>query len=244
MFFTERCRATLLWTFNTLKINSISRMARLLQKDPRTFLAETFVQQKYGSWFLPSVIAGTLACGLAGGAVASPITCDVSDATANGAIADECAGDTGVGANTSDEAAFVNSEFGGSPFTFVDKTGEASSVAGFVLSVETGGDSDPFKFLYKLTVPDSYVGTVIDWVLVIKQGSNSTLAYLFESVTLGIDGGFNNFWLNPSGKAVNDFSHASGLIRTTTVPVPEPATLTLVVLGLMLTGVSGLRRRL
>jgi hypothetical protein len=180
----------------------------------------------------------------AGAASAAPIDCYIDDANANGSYADQCAGDDAIGANPSDETTFVNGAFGGSAFTFVDKTGEASSVAGFVLNVtmdETPDQPDLYHFLYTLTVPAAYVGTVVDWVLVIKQANNSTIAYLFNAVTLGIDGGFNSFWINPSGKEVSDYSHASGLIRESTVTVPEPGTLVLTGLGLLLAG--ALRRR-
>jgi hypothetical protein len=184
------------------------------------------------------------ACGLlafAGNASATPITCSVLNADANGANATACAGDNAIGANPSDETTFVNGAFAGDDFTFVDKTGEASSLAGFVLTVTADATPDPYKFLYTLTVPDSYVGTIVDWVLVVKQASSSTIAYLFDDVTLGIEGGYNSFWLNPSEKLVNDFSHASGLLRTTATRVPEPGTMGLLGAGLLAFG--WMRRR-
>lgn len=181
------------------------------------------------------------------GANAAAISCNVNDASANGAVADECAGDNAIGANPNDETAFVNTNFqdGGDPFLFVDKTGEASTLADFVLTV-TSDDSTPYLFDYTLEVPIAWIGEVVDWVLVIKQASNSTTAYLFEDVTLGIEGGFNSFWINPAGKTVNDYSHASGLLRVADGgggddEIPEPGVLFLMGAGLLGLGLA--RRR-
>jgi hypothetical protein len=179
-------------------------------------------------------------------ASAIPITCNVLNASANGSYADACAGDDAIAANPGAETTFVNTSFAGDDFLFVDRTGDASSVAGFVLNVSsdpTPDAPDLYRFLYTLTVPNEYVGTVVDWALVIKQASDSTIAYLFNDVTLGIDGGYNSFWLNPAGKWTNDFSHASGLIRVSPVQVPEPGTLPLMLVGLILAVAGTLRRR-
>lgn len=190
---------------------------------------------------LPALAAlGMLVC--ASNASAGPITCNVNNANANGDVADACKGDNAIGANPASETTFVNGAFAPGGFAFVDKTGEASAVAGFELTVETGA-ADPYKFLYSLVVPTQWLGAVVDWVLVIKQANNSTIAYFFDDVTLGIDGGFNSFWLNPKEKLQNDFSHASGFIRGTPTTVPEPGALTLTLLGLTLVGARALRRR-
>lgn len=194
-----------------------------------------------------TLLAAALAVGMfAGTANAAAISCNVNDAMANTQIADECVGDNAIGANKTAETAFVNTNFqdGGDPFIFVDKTGENSQLAGFVLTV-TSNDTTPYLFDYTLAVPDAWMGEVVDWVLVIKQGSNSTVAYLFEDVTLGIMGGFNSFTLNGAGKKINDFSHASGLLREAgggdDDQIPEPGVLFLMGAGLLGLGLS--RRR-
>jgi hypothetical protein len=204
-----------------------------------------------------TLLATALAMGMfAGSANAAPISCNVNNAMANGSVADECVGDSAIGANPTAETTFVNTNFqdGGDPFIFVDKTGENSSVAGFVLTVTQGTTADPYLFDYTLAVPTAWVGEVVDWVLVIKQTSSITIAYLFEDVTLGIDGGFNNFYLNPAQKEVNDYSHASGLLRVAggddCLPndpdcgddeIPEPGVLFLMGAGLLGLGLA--RRR-
>lgn len=182
---------------------------------------------------------------------AASIACDINDASANGEIADECAGDDSIGADPASEKGFVNSQFqdGGDPFQSVARwdadenaaDNDGMDLSGFLLTVTEGDEEDAYLFSYILTVPAEFVGTVVDWVLVIKQANNSTIAYLFEDVTLGIDGGFNNFWLNPQGREVNDYSHATGFIRGDEPQLPEPTTLALLGLGLL--GLGAVRRR-
>lgn len=185
------------------------------------------------------------------------IACDVEDASANGSFADACVGDNAIGANPTDEKTFVNTNFQGSgdPFLYVGKfeggTGSNSTgadLAGFTLQVFQNSEDDDFLFGYRLLVPDEWVGVVVDWSLVTKQGNNSTIAYLFEEVTLGIDGGFNHFWINPANKTVNDFSHATGFIRGEPLtppgggPIPEPSLVLLMGIGFLGFGASQLRK--
>lgn len=174
-------------------------------------------------------------------AVAVPMDCGdgvntTESATANGAFANDCQyTDAGIASGAA-ITTYVNSVWGGG-FDYVGKDGETGELPGFTLSVVTSGMGGDYKYLYSLDVPESWVGQTVDWVLGIKQSSNSYVTYLFEDVTLGIDGMFNNFWLNPNQQVVNDFSFASGFIRPSSVP--EPGTLALLGLGAL--GVAGVR---
>jgi hypothetical protein len=199
---------------------------------------------------LISAMAATFAMGIyVGGAQAAAISCDTQDAMANAKYADQCAGDDNVGANPTNETTFVNNSLTGlgtaDDFFFVDKTGD-TGLAGFTLTVtESQDENGEFLFLYTLAVPTSYVGTMADWVLGVKQASDSFIAYLFKDVTLGIEGGFNSFYINPAGKTVNDYSHASGFLRTSgggdDDVIPEPGVLFLMGAGLL--GLGMARRR-
>lgn len=188
-----------------------------------------------------SVFAGAAVLALSQLATALPVVCGVNtteDATANGAYADAC---DYTASNIASQAAITdhtNSLWGGDGlFSYVGKHNEVG-MPGFSLVI-TPGDAE-HKYGYQLIVPDAWTGVTVDWVLGVKQANNSYMSYLFEDVVLGIDGGFNNFWLNPRDKLVNDYSFAAGFIRKTT-QVPEPG-----MLLLMLAGIGGLvasRRR-
>lgn len=184
--------------------------------------------------------------------IAGPIDCtgggvnDTHSATANGAYADACHYHTENIANPTDITDHTNLIWGaGGDFTYVGKDGEAGDIAGFSLSVSAG--EDPYKYSYQLLVPSEWQGVTVDWVLGVKQASNSYMSYLFNDVVLGIDGGYNNFWLNnsqgPQGpKLVNDYSFVAGFIRITDVPVPEPGTALLLATGIF--GLVASRKRM
>lgn len=188
-----------------------------------------------------SVFAGAAVLALSQLATALPMVCGVNtteDATANGAYADACNYTASNIASSAAITTHTNSLWGDDGlFSYVGKNGEVG-MPGFSL-VMTTGDAE-HKYGYQLLVPDAWTGVTVDWVLGVKQSNNSYVSYLFEDVELGIDGGFNNFWLNRNDKLVQDFSFVAGFIRETT-PVSEPG-----MLLLMLAGIGGLvasRRR-
>ncbi|WP_148864269.1 PEP-CTERM sorting domain-containing protein [Marinobacter fonticola] len=186
--------------------------------------------------FIGGMALMSLALG-SGNVMAVPVACGdgvntTESAVANGAFADACQyTDAGI-ANGADITSYVNSAWGGG-FDYIGKDDEAGDLPGFTLTVAENDEADAYKFAYSLDVPEAWLGQTVDWVLGIKQSSNSYVTYLFEDVTLGIDGLFNNFWLNPNQQTVNDFSFASGFIRPAVVSVSEPGTLALLALGVL-----------
>ncbi len=188
-----------------------------------------------------SVFAGAAVLALSQLVTALPISCGVNtteDATANGAYADDCNYTASNIASSAAVTNHTNSLWGDEGlFSYVGKNGEVG-MPGFSLVI-TAGDDD-HKYGYQLFVPDAWTGVTVDWVLGVKQSNNSYVSYLFKDVQLGIDGGFNNFWLNPKDKMVNNFSFVAGFVRQTAA-VSEPG-----MLLLMLAGLGGLvasRRR-
>lgn len=196
-----------------------------------------------------SLAAGIALLSMAKLSYAIPIVCgenNTESAMANGAYADDCNYEPSSVSSSADLLMHTNDLWGGEDaFTYIGKyengTGsEAGDMAGFTLTVFEGDDE--FKYGYQLTVSDAWNGKTVDWVLGVKQGSNSYMSYLFEDVTLGIEGGYNNFWISGGGKEVNDYSFIAGFIREVTVRVPEPGTLSLLTAGLL--GLYISRRRI
>lgn len=163
----------------------------------------------------PSTVIVISACFLFGALPihAAMITCS---ATANGLTANLCIEANKINPSKSNQTSYVNDNFqdSGDPFSFVGKF-EGNGVESNVLKVDTLS-SGQYQFDYELVVPSEWQGKVVDWTLLIKQ-ANSTIAYLFSGIELDsvITGSFNNFWTNPNGKSVNNYSHVSGFMRET-----------------------------
>ena len=179
---------------------------------------------------------------------AAIIACNVNDAKANGFYANACVGDDSI--KPKDEQAFVIDSFqdDGDAFSFIGKfdagSGFKSSgadIAGFTLTVSELSDPNTgdYLFSYSLLAPDDWLGKIVDWTLLVKQANNSTIAYLFSGITLGIEGEFNNLWTNKGGNVSNDYSHVSAFIRpaedssTPASAVPEPSLTLLFSIGLL-----------
>jgi hypothetical protein len=174
-------------------------------------------------------------------AVPMAFAVSVQDATANGEFADFYSTTSGL-TGSADELAFVNSVWGvTNPFFYIGKDEE--QVGGWLLTVTPGNytvNGIDYGFEYTVSAPDAWVGSVVDFVLGVKQPTGQGfdyVAYLFYSVTLDIDGTFNSYG---PGSGELDYSHISGFIRGTQ-QVPEPTTLLL--FGAGIAGLALYRRK-
>lgn len=169
-------------------------------------------------------------------ALALPVDCaggdkfDTEDATANSSYAVSCYEQVFNG-NPDDEEDLVEL-LTGLDFDFAAKYENGGGLDGDSLpgwNFEVSSGDSGYDFDYMLS-NDALVGQVIDFALLIKTGENIAL-FVFEDITLNIDGMYNSFNKNIDDP---DYSHASAFIIGGSTDIPEPAPLLLMALSLLM----------